>query len=391
MSDYTFYFAQLDAQAGKGQPPETTPGTPHAGFYRLRRRIMIDNPNPKPGDPRKNPKVVYDPVAIWKDADSSEWCCAKPGFCPTKQDEIDELFSRVCRDAVTEDAYRAVVAGGMWPDQVEERAPSKAAEPERLGPTETQEAMYGQGRSISQENMGVERDYEDEDARAKIGDNSGAASPATIMADRIADVNQQIADWLKEIGGKITTDEQADRAANFAALLGELEKEAEALHKVEKAPWLEGGRTVDAAWKPLIEKAAASKGRVKRDYVTPYLVEKQRRIDAEAKAERERIAAERAKAEQEAAAAGVEPKPVEELPPPEPERVKAGTRGGRATALRTVKVAEITDLSALATYLAGMGNPPPDFVEVCKKLAEKMMKAGVTVPGAKLNDEQRAS
>lgn len=251
--------------------------------------------------------------------------------------------------------------------------------------------MYGQGRSISQENMGVERDYEDEDARAKIGDNSGAASPATIMADRIADVNQQIADWLKEIGGKITTDEQADRAANFAALLGELEKEAEALHKVEKAPWLEGGRTVDAAWKPLIEKAAASKGRVKRDYVTPYLVEKQRRIDAEAKAERERIAAERAKAEQEAAAAGVEPKPVEELPPPEPERVKAGTRGGRATALRTVKVAEITDLAALASYLAGMGNPPPDFVEVCKKLAEKMMKAGVTVPGAKLNDEQRAS
>ena len=388
-ADYKFYFAQLDAQAGKGQPPETTPGTPHAGFYRLRRRIMLDNPNPAPGESRKNPKVIFEPVAIWKDGD--EWACAKPGFCPTKQDEIDELFSRVCRDAVPEDVYRAVVEGGMWPDQVEERAAAERTEPERLGPTETQEAMYGQGRSISQENMGVERDYEDEDARAKIGDNSGAASPSEIMADRIADVNQQIADWLKEIGGKITTDEQADKAANFAALLGELEKEAEALHKVEKAPWLEGGRTVDAAWKPLIEKAATSKGRVKRDYVTPYLVEKQRRIDAEAKAERERIAAERAKAEQEAAAAGVEP-PAPELPPaPEPERVKAGTRGGRATALRTVKVGEITDLPALAAFIAGMSTPPAEFVEVCKKLAEKMMKAGVTVPGAKLNDEQRAS
>lgn len=387
-ADYKFYFAQLDAQAGKGQPPETTPGTPHAGFYRLRRRIMIDNPNPAPGESRKNPKVIFEPVAIWKDGE--EWACAKPGFCPTKQDEIDDLFSRVCRDAVPEDVYRAVVAGGPWPDEVAERTP---AEPARIGPTETQEAMYGQGRSISQENMGVERDYEDEDARAssKIGDNSGAVSPAVVMADRIADVNQQIADWLKEIGGKITTDEQADKAANFAALLGELEKEAEALHKVEKAPWLEGGRTVDAAWKPLIEKAATSKGRVKRDYVTPYLVEKQKRIDAEAKAERDRIAAERAKAEQEAAAAGVEP-PAPELPPaPEPERVKAGTRGGRATALRTVKVAEITDLAALAAFLCGLNPPPADFVAACKSAAEKMMKAGVTVPGAKLNDEQRAS
>lgn len=388
-ADYKFYFAQLDAQAGKGQPPETTPGTPHAGFYRLRRRIMIDNPNPAPGESRKNPKVIFEPVAIWKDGE--EWACAKPGFCPTKQDEIDDLFSRVCRDAVPEDVYRAVVAGGPWPDQVEERTPAERivqpsepierTEPELLGPTETQQAMYGQGRA----------DDAPENERATPGGNSGAVSPAAVMADRIADVNQQIADWLKEIGGKITTDEQADKAANFAALLGELEKEAEALHKVEKAPWLEGGRTVDAAWKPLIEKAATSKGRVKRDYVTPYLVEKQRRIDAEAKAERERIAAERAKAEQQAAAAGVEAPPVEEPPPPEPERVKAGTRGGRATALRTVKVGEITDLPALAAFIAGMSPPPAEFIEVCKKLAEKMMKAGVTVPGAKLNDEQRAS
>lgn len=372
MSDFDFYYAQLDAQAGKGPQPETTPGHPKPGFYRLRGWAPAD----KPGGKRT---LKFDPIAIWYE--DGQAFCAKPGFCPTKQDEIDELFSRCCRDAVTEDAYRAVVAGGMWPDQVEERAPAKATEPERLGPTETQQAMYGQGRA----------DDRPENERATPGDNSGAASPATVMAERIADVNQQFADWLKKIGGKVVSDEHADKAANFGALMGELEKEAEALHKVEKAPWLEGGRTVDAAWKPLIEKAATSKGRVKRDYVTPYLVEKQKRIDAEAKAERERIAAERAKAEQEAAAAGVEAPPVEEPPPPEPERVKAGTRGGRATALRTVKVGEITDLPALAAYLAGMSTPPAEFVEVCKKLAEKMMKAGVTVPGAKLNDEQRAS
>ena len=399
MDDYKFYFEQLDAQAGKGKPPETTPGTPHSGFYRLRRYVTDKSASDQPG-PKKR-ILIHEPIAFWKE-DGVMMCSRKIGRAPEHQDEIDELFSQCCRDAVTEESFRAVMDGGAWPDEVAEREPA-AKEPKRIGPTETQTALYQRTASeqkpvgtFSQEDMGVERDYEREDElaeneRATPGDNSGVAAPATIMAERIADVNQQVADWLKSIGGKVTNDEQADKAANYAALLGELEKEAEAQHRVEKAPWLEGGRTVDASWKPLIEKAAASKGRVKRDYVTPYLVEKQRRIDAEAKAERERIAAERAKVEQEAAAAGVEPPKVEEPPPPEPERAKAGSRGGRATALRTVKVAEITDLAAVAAFLCGLNPPPADLVDACKKAAEKMMKNGITVPGAKLHDEQRAA
>lgn len=378
MDDYKFYFEQLDAQAGKGKPPETTPGTPHSGFYRLRRYVTDKAASDQPG-PKKR-ILIHEPIAFWKE-DGVMMCSRKIGRAPEHQDEIDELFSQCCRDAVTEESFRAVMDGGAWPDEVAEREPA-GKEPDRLGPTETQTAMYGQGKPA---------DDAPENERATPGDNSGAATPATIMAERIADVNQQVADWLKSIGGKVTNDEQADKAANYAALLGELEKEAEAQHRVEKAPWLEGGRTVDASWKPLIEKAAASKGRVKRDYVTPYLVEKQRRIDAEAKAERERIAAERAKVEQEAAAAGVEPPKVEEPPPPEPERAKAGSRGGRATALRTVKVAEITDLAAVAAFLCGLNPPPADLVDACKKAAEKMMKNGITVPGAKLHDEQRAA
>lgn len=378
MDDYKFYFEQLDAQAGKGKPPETTPGTPHSGFYRLRRYVTDKSASDQPG-PKKR-ILIHEPIAFWKE-DGVMMCSRKIGRAPEHQDEIDELFSQCCRDAVTEESFRAVMDGGAWPDEVAEREPA-AKEPDRLGPTETQTAMYGHGKPA---------DDAPENERATPGDNSGAATPATIMAERIADVNQQVADWLKSIGGKVTNDEQADKAANYAALLGELEKEAEAQHRVEKAPWLEGGRTVDASWKPLIEKAAASKGRVKRDYVTPYLVEKQRRIDAEAKAERERIAAERAKVEQEAAAAGVEPPKVEEPPPPEPERAKAGSRGGRATALRTVKVAEITDLAAVAAFLCGLNPPPADLVDACKKAAEKMMKNGITVPGAKLHDEQRAA
>lgn len=383
MEEYEFYFRQIDAQIGKGQPPETTPGTPHAGFFRLRRRIMIDNPNPAPGESRKNPKVIYEPVAIWRDGE--EWFCAKPGFCPTKQDEIDDLFSRVCRDAVPEDVYRAVVAGGMWPDQVEERAPAERivqsakpierAEPDRLGPTETQQAMYGQGRAA--------------DAPPPIGDNSGAASPSEIMAERIQDALDQFAAWLKEIGGKIVSQEQADKAANFASLLGELEKEADTTHTAEKAPWLAGGREVDGRWKPLIDRAGVGKRKIKNDYVAPFLVEQERRAKAEAEAERKRLAEEQAKREAEAAEKGEEP------PPPmatvEPAKVGAGTRGGRQTSLRTVKVAEIENLMLVAGYFAAMETPPPDFRDVCRKLAERVMKAGSPVPGAKLVDQRTAS
>ena len=115
----------------------------------------------------------------------------------------------------------------------------------------------------------------------------------------------------------------------------------------------------------MIEKAAASKGTREARLCHPISWRKQRRIDAEAKAERERIAAEARQGEQEAAAAGVEPKPVEELPPQNQSASRLATRS-RATALRTVKVAEITDLPPWRPYLAGMGNPPPDFVEVAR-------------------------
>lgn len=366
MSDYTFYFSQLDAQAGEGQPPETTPGHPHSGFYRVQRWA----PAAKPGGPRTR---VYDPVAIWWE--NGQVYCAKPGFVPTHADEIDQLFSQCCRNAVTEETYRAVVGGAAWPDQVEERAPAKAAEPERLGPTETQQAMYGQGRA--------------DDAPPPIGDNSGAASPSEIMAERIQDALDQFAAWLKEIGGKIGSQEQADKAANFASLLGELEKEADTTHTAEKAPWLAGGREVDGRWKPLIDRASIAKRKIKNDYVAPFLVEQERRAKAEAEAERKRLAEEQAKREAEAAEKGEEP------PPPmatvEPAKVGAGTRGGRQTSLRTVKVAEIENLMLVAGYFAAMETPPPDFRDVCRKLAERVMKAGSPVPGAKLVDQRTAS
>ncbi len=109
MNDYVFWHAQL-----LGEEPETTPGTPHAGFYMLRRRMTRENddPNRKPGDPRKKVTTAHLPVAIWFDADG--WNC-RIGTDETITDAsvIDEqIFSRCCRNAITFEEYQKEVGNG---------------------------------------------------------------------------------------------------------------------------------------------------------------------------------------------------------------------------------------------------------------------------------------
>jgi hypothetical protein len=95
-----------------GKAPETTPGTPHAGYFLSRRRVTKDNPNPTIGGPRKKVETYHDPVAIWHDGES--WHCLitrvdGPPRYLTNVDAIDDVFSRCCRSALTYEAYIALV------------------------------------------------------------------------------------------------------------------------------------------------------------------------------------------------------------------------------------------------------------------------------------------
>ena len=108
MSDYAFYHAQL-----LGRQPECTPGTPHEGFYMLRRmhRWKNTDQNRKPGDPRTKQREVFIPVAIWRD--DRGWQCriGREGSFEylTDADEIDNIFSRACRSAITHEEYEREV------------------------------------------------------------------------------------------------------------------------------------------------------------------------------------------------------------------------------------------------------------------------------------------
>ncbi len=98
--EWRFWRAQL-----AGEQPETTPGTPHAGFFVLRRRYTRENDdqNRRPGDPRKKVTTVHLPVAIWLDGGWHAVVGDEEYYRDV--DQIDDLFSRCCRNAIEHETY----------------------------------------------------------------------------------------------------------------------------------------------------------------------------------------------------------------------------------------------------------------------------------------------
>lgn len=288
-------------------------------------------------------------VAIWKQ-DGAFQCVVTSGYCPKHQDEIDELFGFVCRSPITRELFMAIRDGGAWPEDVD--APERG-----------------------------------------IGDNSAGLAPHEALLAEINDLADKARAWVVEIGGKITNQEQADKISNYANEFGKLENKGKSSHKIEKEPFLEGGRKVDAAWKPIIDLADQKKRGAKKMFEAWAIDEdNRRRAEAARIAEEQRKADEEARKAAEAAKSAGESEP--ELPAPAPlpvvENVKAGTRG--SVSLRNKTEYVITDLPAFAAYLASLSPPPQDFVEACQKIARKMGAAGSTnLPGVERKETKVAA
>lgn len=166
--------------------------------------------------------------------------------------------------------------------------------------------------------------------------------------------------------GPIVDQETADRVSNWTARISDIKKRAEAERVAEKRPHDEAAAAVQAKWRPLVDDAS-DLARKMKDAIGAYLREKQRQA-----------ALDRAKLAEQGA------------PLRAPANAKAGTIG-RTIALRTVKTPVINDVKAVAAYFAAMDAPPPDFLEVLKTLAGRVMRAGVSVPGATMVEEQSAA
>ena len=276
-------------------------------------------------------------------------------------DAIDELFGSCCMYPISYEVYAAVETGEPWPPEYATRLTMAEQQSGIMWTPELGRKKLGATTLLA------------ENERAVVGDNSQHAAPHELLVAKINDMVDTRRAWLKEIGGEVKTQDHADKVADFKVAFAALEKEAVDAHKREKEPHLTAGREVDKRWKPIGDLADKAK-REAASMLTPYLkAQDEERRQAAAKAAAE------ARSRQEAA-----PAPVE------PVKAKAG-HSGRGVTLRTVSRPIIVDIATLAAHLAAMQTPPPDFVEVCRTIAGKIMRAGVACPGAEMQEDQVAA
>ena len=105
--DWKFWQDQIE-----GKNPETTPGTPHQGYFMRRRRETHSIPveEMKIGGSRKRVTTTQEPVAIWRD-DQGWHCVINGALHLTDVEQIDQIFSRCCRQAIPYIEYVAATQG----------------------------------------------------------------------------------------------------------------------------------------------------------------------------------------------------------------------------------------------------------------------------------------
>jgi hypothetical protein len=320
-TDYDFWKASI-----RGDRPETTPGTPHCGFYR---------------DSNKRA------VAIWRE-DGEYVCQVTSGYTPRHLDEIDGLFGFVCRSPITRDVYLAKQRGEPWPEQVA--------------------TIAIQGHNNPPE------------------DEQPATPDAALLAEIEAHA-KAVVEWLETLPDrKPVTQAEADKCENYALEFGRLENKATALHKEEKAPHLETCRQIDARWfGPVRDKAAALKVKIRAIGLDWLRAENKRREQAAYEANRlARIEHEKAQAS--AAHEAV----VFNAPPPAPEpfqetKAAPATVGTvRVThKARKVTTYEVDDLPAACAFFATQDEVADELVKTIATLAKRAGAAGITVPGVR--------
>jgi|GEM_PF-1778968 len=313
---------------------------PHCGYYRMRWR--------RGGD--------WIPVAIFREDDGEVLA-----LCKGEMKDAFEVWTWCCRYPVDYEVYRAVAEEGKpWPEDFFVSG--------LVDPVKKEVSPIQITRSPT--------------PFPTIGHNSSGVTEAEGLLEEIEALKYLSSTWLEEIGS-ISTQSDADRAANYAERFGMLESKAEALRTSAKRPILEEGRRIDAEWKPIIARASDNKAKMKKS-LEPYLL-----------SERDRLLKEQAELEAVLLADGGEGYDASSLSPSSTATTlppRAGTHG-RRIGLRTKKVVSIVDDEVFISGFKSNNRFWKDEAvrSSMLKLAESDLIAGHLVPGAILIEQVSAA
>jgi hypothetical protein len=101
------------------------------------------------------------------------------------------------------------------------------------------------------------------------GNNFIDAPTLEKISARIAELEAEAIAWFESIGSAITTQDHADRAANYAEAFLELEKQAKKVYVEATKPAQQELVRLKSVWTPIANKAALNKRQIKTFWLLP--------------------------------------------------------------------------------------------------------------------------
>ena len=227
------------------------------------------------------------------------------------------------------------------------------------------------------------------------------SDPFEALKLEVQDKLEQAESWLKT-APKIPTETDANMARNIQAALLQLNKRADAMHKLEKQPHLDAGRAIDTKFD--FRKLVATVADRLRDVFTAFMraEEARQRVEAQKRFEEEKRKVEEAimtaeeerkrlQCEDPALALITEPQPLPELPlAPEPVKVQVGGGVGRKTGLKSVYIGRVLDWQKVLHHFSGH----QQLRDLLQKLVDadvRLNKTQCTIPGVEVLEERVAA
>lgn len=275
------------------------------------------------------------PVAMWRTEDG--------GFCLVDGKAADpvEEWSYCCRYPVSEEHYRERVESGRWFDEDASVTASLAHDPK----------------------------------------NSAEIDPAELLKNQIETASAAV-----ETYAVVNDDETAAKAQGARSHLLELSGEADKKREALVRPFLDGQKTTNALWMPLVKLAKDGADKIRVQLAAHETRKANAATAARLKSEEEAknaVPVPQAPAVTGEPAQVVQPVPAPAVAVPAP---SAQIRGGhgRAATVKIKKMAKVVDQDK--AYLFFRENQ--DVVAIILKLAQRAADAGIEVPGVNVTEER---